>query len=695
MAPPHLCGRNKVQPDHQKDANRVHKQRKRSVTKSNQQGVRGRPSEYSIGWIKKLLLLRLCGLTNHEVVEVLGAEGNAVNAAKYAKSTDTRFNKKLINCSERTIQDYVKRFIGEPEARYGGPSKLAAREQASILRRLLKASAEETARRSQPTRTIRPSVDRKSVSSANALGMPKDADTELVIHDNRTTVGNPNRLSMACSQFSLNVRLSVTSSLLRAIDRFSRSTWSSASTRSILGVDSAISDSAGSDLYSERAAFLAHAKAALDQKCCGRYYRDATNPEGTESPLCLHLRILLLMRADVDVAHLHWEDIKAFVSTRVHRQSLEIEARVKTPMDAYGNNELFFATRVGAPLRVILLLIDRSLNVGMVNAEGQNFLFFLNPVSFDGALCTRVVIPAHSNPLECLIHRLEHTIDFEHLDHHGRWFLHYLLALPGFQKAWLLEISRRDPLWQARLRSINDITDSAGYFLPTMEGLVARMEDGNNEDFLLRYQSRFRSGYVVSGAQIMDRFGRSQLQQYIRTSYLRAGPSDRWPIDDFNTALFINNYSSDGRTPIMEFLVEAIGLDLPSSVICPKLGRLIRWGANVNARSRGGHTVLHLAAGHARPQVVEFLLQAGVQIDHRDNAGRTAYDYAWDLFSRSRKRRVSPLQAARSFQSLVVFGGDRKKNSTRTDIHGRSGSVCQLLEAQNNHQTKLFGPLSE
>jgi hypothetical protein len=47
-----------------------------------------------------------------------------------------------MNYSERTIQDYVKRTLGEPNERYGGPSKLAARKHATVLRKLLKASDE-------------------------------------------------------------------------------------------------------------------------------------------------------------------------------------------------------------------------------------------------------------------------------------------------------------------------------------------------------------------------------------------------------------------------------------------------------------------------------------------------------------------------------------------------------------------------
>lgn len=215
------------------------------------------------------------------------------------------------------------------------------------------------------------------------------------------------------------------------------------------------------------------------------------------------------------------------------------------------------------------------------------------------------------------------------------------------------------------------LTDSAGYYLA-----------GHDEPdtFRLQYQPGFRDEHVVGGRDVKDRFGRTQLQQYIRTGFLRARLTDPWPFNSTETALLINNYSSDGRTPMMEFLVEAIGLDLPSSDIRLKLMALIRHGANVNARSRGGHTVLHFAAGQARPEVVDFLLQKGVQRDHRDDTGRTAYDHAWGLFKKSRKRKVSPLQAARSFQSLAIFDADRKRDATRANIHQRSGSVYQMLE---------------
>ncbi|KAF2131820.1 hypothetical protein P153DRAFT_382714 [Dothidotthia symphoricarpi CBS 119687] len=51
-------------------------------------------------------------------------------------------------------------------------------------------------------------------------------------------------------------------------------------------------------------------------------------------------------------------------------------------LDPYGNSALFFAARSGAPAGVILPLIDTVADVNAVNADGQTFLFFLDPRGF-------------------------------------------------------------------------------------------------------------------------------------------------------------------------------------------------------------------------------------------------------------------------------------------------------------------------
>ena len=54
-------------------------------------------------------------------------------------------------------------------------------------------------------------------------------------------------------------------------------------------------------------------------------------------------------------------------------------------------------------------------------------------------------------------------------------------------------------------------------------------------------------------------------------------------------------------------------------------------GADVNARERGGHTPLHLAACcNDNPAVIAALLEAGAEVNARDEDGDTPLHLAYD-----------------------------------------------------------------
>jgi hypothetical protein len=609
-----------------------------------------------------------------------------------------------MNYSERTIQDYVKRTLGEPNERYGGPSKLAARKHATILRKLLKASDERRPKQLKVTGLEDVPVSHQVSPGTEALGADESLTIETkqtVIVDHKVSTRRRGRLRQTLTQLSGTVRFSVSSSLLSAIDRFSRSTWSSASSVHNLPSDctktldstealepakplestklpntvvppcSTTSQGLVEDLFSRRLAVLAEAKIALDDKCCRRYYPDSETGAITDQPLCLHLRILLLIQASTEDLPLYWQDIQSVLYDQVLFQA---------PLDVHGNSELFFATRVGAPVSVLLLLIERTVDLEAVNADGQTFLFFLNPAaSFElEPQCGERTF--RSSTICSTIRKLESVnFNFNHLDHHGRPFLFLVLALSEFDGHWLVDLVNLGESWRARLASVAQLKDTPRIFLSRLRHLLDEGHVAYNDWIAL----------------LIRKDQTAQTWQYIRTTFLHEEACKPFASKVDYTRASINSYSIDGRTPMMEFLIEATDRDMPSSVICEKLDVLLRHGALVNARCcPGGQTVLHLAAGRVRPKIVEFLLSKDINRNLRDDAGRTAYDYAWHLFHQSRKKGVSPIQAARSFQSLVVFEDDNQPSVALPVIHQRSGLMCQMLELVGDQQERLFASQS-
>jgi hypothetical protein len=371
---------------------------------------------------------------------------------------------------------------------------------------------------------------------------------------------------------------------------------------------------------------------------------------------------------------------------------------VQSPGDSYGNNELFFAARVGVAPDVILSLLAVTQNVNAVNADGQTFLFFLNLRFFqsEGPPCRCPGIDGHATRFECLVRALDRRqYDFDHLDNYGRNFLSLMSSSDHFDANWVADLMSRDTTWRYRVECMSQARDAHGNFLLDFLSLHPAY-DAMSEDILCK----IRPCVPISQFDLWcyeDREGRSRLhQRVLEGSYFQTNPAVefRERLTDglcARDALDINRYDRHGRTPIMDFLLKAFETGLSEHSICERVEHLIRDGANVNARSRGGSTILHFAAKKALPQLMQVLLTHNVQVDHQDESGHSAIDYAVKVLQRSRSAKTKAEAMARSLKSTTTLLGLTKPRAAKSPDFEDRQSAKVLQERSEKTLQQLSG----
>lgn len=427
--------------------------------------------------------------------------------------------------------------------------------------------------------------------------------------------------------------------------RFSLSTFAtssrlSVSAASLAETEMSFSEGKAAEVLGQSQQTAIRANAALTQECCSK------------TAGCGHQYIARLIDADPYLVHMPPGGLES---------RLRAAPVVQLPSDSYGNTELFFAARVGAPSDVILSLIQVTADVNTVNADGQTFLYFLSTNLFSGRYCSCSGRRAHASKFECVVRSLEcRNYDFDHLDNHGRSFLSFLCATATFDMHWLSDIMLRDNEWQQRVWRLAQLRDATGVFLIDFMALSPGF-DVLSEDI----RSQFRPLFVHNPTQVdqsgilsdEDEQGRTRLHQYIQKDFLQTAALHEVSLPFDIIGPDINRYNVRGRTPLMDFLLQAFEQEIEESVICAKVQHLLRCGANVNARSRGGSTILHFAAKKALPKLLETLLTTDIQVDHGDNAGYSALDYAAKVFNRSRTFKAPAALTARSLKSTAHLLG--------------------------------------
>jgi hypothetical protein len=103
----------------------------------------------------------------------------------------------------------------------------------------------------------------------------------------------------------------------------------------------------------------------------------------------------------------------------------------------------------------------------------------------------------------------------------------------------------------------------------------------------------------------------------------------------------------------MNYVMTALSHQTNECQIIAEIRNMVNSGADINARSRNGSTILHLAAKEGASCLIDFLLQSGAQVNHRNLEGFSALDYASTSFLRSRKSKAPASVTARSFKSVL------------------------------------------
>lgn len=344
-----------------------------------------------------------------------------------------------------------------------------------------------------------------------------------------------------------------------------------------------------------------------------------------------------------------------------------------------------------------------------INLDGQNFMFFLETSGFSENL-TCAACSASDSPttprfanfadvctcqfsdqtallrFENLLSLLdERGFNFENFDNEGRSFLSYLCPSQTFDINWLVAIAMRDDSWVSRLRNLSNKRDTSGCFLIDYIALHPNYESLSNET-LDYFRPLFRlgpEGQLPYRTLIGEDDNGATALHSLSPQSMRPFLMGLWDLQDEASNLLrnpnnLNAYDCTGMTPLLSFVHRCIENSVDEDTIISGVSLMILWGANVNARSRNGGTILHLTAKSALPRLVSYVVSLGVQIDLVDKDGFAALDYAAKTFNRSRRRHEPPELTGRSLKSAVKLQDARRTLPRVTRFTTREGQDTNI-----------------
>ena len=136
------------------------------------------------------------------------------------------------------------------------------------------------------------------------------------------------------------------------------------------------------------------------------------------------------------------------------------------------------------------------------------------------------------------------------------------------------------------------------------------------------------------------------------------------------------------------------------------IASLLMAGADVNIRSFGGHSALHLAAQQNSEKVIEFLVnQCGADVDARDNYGKPPSDYLPDsankrckywLHKEANSAVYSPLHYSQQPKQDVrkMFGSQGELSTLERTASRIRGSFRRKTKALNLYRSNTVGTVN-
>ncbi|KAK1758924.1 hypothetical protein QBC47DRAFT_336457 [Echria macrotheca] len=384
------------------------------------------------------------------------------------------------------------------------------------------------------------------------------------------------------------------------------------------------------DTAAQVATFLSNK--AIVAKCCAA---------GDGARLCAHRRLLQVIGSVLPGGQ---ESRRAVVPPFVVSKR-----EVNTP-DALGNTLVHVAAAWGAPIPVLVDILERSDNVSTINNNLETFLHVFEPCPF-----TTTAATFH----ELVSYLYKRGFKFHQLDAQGRTCLSRLVTRPSFPlgalssfaelpagmgKFFLEHRSRRgEQLHHAICRRLND------------QKFAVPQDDDDAETNLAR---QICAGGLALGSGL-DSHPRSPSLSPPQRSLSPQDAAE--PGDDLLDCLIhydlhVNHQASrTGRTPLMMVLARL----QPGQQICGKvelaLARLIYKGARLDLRDHKGETALHYAVRLGLPNVVELLCAHDADVNATNHRALTPFHLAQLGIRDPHDLLSSPRMAVRFLQCATIL----------------------------------------